>query len=288
MNEGKLESPVILRMQQLELWRARSVVVRDLSLQLRAGQILALTGEYGAGMSAVAQAAAALAVRRGLRVSGGSIWLDAEDLAALPEKKLRVIRQQQVVYLHRQSIPWLNPLRTVREFLQEAGDWQARGQLEPAAPNMLQNLYQVGLAEPESVLDRLPRDLQPEVLNRVLIAMVLQVGAKLLVIDEMTALLDATVQQQILELLVELKNRRNLAILWVTHQPGLIEAVADEVLVMFEGRVIEQGSLADILAAPKQAYTQALMGCAVRLGEERLRLTEISEADRQTVRDIVT
>lgn len=258
----------------------------ELSFSLTKGRLLALTGEDGGGMSAIAQALAGLLPSDGLRVAGGEIFLDGEDLLRLPIRKLRRIRGSKLVYFDRYTTQRLNPLGTIREHLNEALAWKNKAERD-SGPNLIQGLYEVGLAEPESVLACLPGELSAEVLSRVVIAMALQAGVDLIVADEMTAHLDATVEQQILDLLVDLKNRQGLSILLVTHHPGVIEAVADEVMVMFEGTVIERGKVSDVLSPSASPYVKALMDCAPRLGERRFRLGEISEEDRQIVRELV-
>ncbi|NOY01047.1 MAG: ABC transporter ATP-binding protein [Verrucomicrobia bacterium] len=255
-------------------------VVRDISFTLGTGEVIALTGEEGCGKSALAQALAGLLPRDGLRVSGGEIWLGDAQIVGMSRRKRRQIRQRKIAYFDRYTIAGLNPLGTIKEHFEEVQSWKSKAELE-AAKSLIQALYEVGIAEPESVLSCLPGELSPEVLNRVVICMALQAGVDFIVADEMTADLDSTVEQQIFELLVDLKNRNELSMVIVSHHPGMIGAVADEVMVIYDGVVIERGKAEKILTAPEISYTKALMGSAPRLGEARLRLGSITEADRR-------
>ncbi len=278
-----------LRVNRLTLFRdyvqaGGSKVVSDFSFSLTKGRLLALTGEDGGGMSAIAQAIAGLLPTEALRVGNGEIFLDGEDLLQMSARKLCRVRRRKLAYFDRYTTQRLNPQGTIREHLNEALAWKNKTERE-AGPNLIQGLYEVGLAEPESVLNCLPGELSAEILSRVVIAMALQAGVGFIVADEMTAHLDATVEQQILDLLVGLKNRQGLSILLVTHNPGIIVAVADEVVVMFEGTAIERGKVSDVLSSSASPYVKALMDCAPRLGEGRLRLGEISEEARQVVRE---
>ncbi len=287
--QDQIKQPV-LQIRNLSLVRdilEQEMVVRDLSLSVQRGQVIALTGEDGAGMSAVAWAAAALFFYQGLKVKQGEICLMGEDMLKMSTGRLRRLRQSRVAYVGRQTMDTLNPCCSIRQHLLEVAAWKSWPELE-SGQNLIQALYEVGLAEPESVLDRLPGQLSAEALCRVVIAMALQAGVDLIVVNEMTAHLDATVEQQILELLVDLKNRQRLSMLLVTHHPGIIEALADEVVVMFGGRVVEQGKVSEVLLAGQHPYIKALISCAPRLGERRHRLGEISEADRQAAGKIVT
>lgn len=283
MNQSSLLQVSRLSLVRPSILGNERVVVRDLSFSMSRGQVLALTGEDGGGMSALAQAVASLLPRGGLKIKQGNIYLDGEDLVRMSPRKLR---RRRLAYFDRHSTQMLNPLCSIRQHLMEAVAWKTIDERK-SGQNLIQGLYQVGLAEPESILDRLPAELSPEELSRVVIAMALQAGADFIVVDEMTAHLDATVEQQILELLVDLKNQQGLSILLVTHHPGIIEAMADVLVVMFEGVAIEQGKVADVLFASGNPYVKALMGCAPRLGEGRLRLGEITEAERQAAKALV-
>ncbi len=255
-------------------------VVREVSFTVGAGEVMALTGEEGCGKSALAQALAGLLPRDGLRVSGGEIWLGDAQLVGMSGKKRRQVRQRKIAYFDRHTIAGLNPLATIKEHFGEVQLWKSTIERE-AGKSLIQALYEVGIAEPESVLSCLPGELSQEALSRVVICMALQAGVGFMVVDEMTANLDSTVEQQVFELLVDLKNRNELTMLIVSHHPGIIRAVADEVLVMYGGVVIEAGRAEKILSTPENSYTKALMGSAARLGEGRLRLGKITEDDHR-------
>lgn len=261
-------------------------VVRDVSLCIEAGQVVALTGEEGCGKSALAQALAGLLPRDGLRVKSGEIWIGDEQLVGMSRRKLRQMRQRKIAYFDRHSVEKLNPLCTIKEHFMEVQAWKPKAERE-LGKSLIQALYEVGIAEPESILSCMPGSLGPETLNRVVICMALQSGVDFIVADEMAANLDSTVEQQIFELLVDLKNRNELSMLIVSHHPGIIGAVADEVVVMVDGVVIEGGKAEKVLLKPDNSYTKALMGSAPRLGEGRMRLGEITEIDRQAAVKVV-
>jgi len=269
-----------LRVNHLEIdWRSENVV-REVSLSITKGQVLALTGEGGSGKSLISQAVAGMLPRDGLKVRGGEIWLDNENLLKISNRKLRQIRQRRIAYFDRQMTEKLNPLLTIKDHFQEILTWKTKNECK-AGKNLIQALYEVGIAEPETVLSSLPAELGAEALNRVVICMALQKGVDFIVADEMTANLDTTVERQVLELLVDLKNRQELSMLMVTNHLGFIKALADEVLVMYDGVLIESGTTDDVLVSPKNLYTKELMACEPRLGDGRLRLGEISKTGRQ-------
>ena len=283
--ESETHQQTSLRANRLNIERrcGRTIVdrvVREISLSVSTGQVVALTGEEGCGKSSLAQAMAGLLPCGDLKVRDGEIWLGDEQLVGMSRRKLGQIRQRRIAYFDRRMTEKLNPLCTIKDHFVETLACKTKSERE-AGKNLIQALYEVGIAEPESVLACLPAELSPEALNRVMICMALQAGVDFIVADEMTADLDATVEQQILELLVDLKNRDELSMLIVAHHPGIIAALADEVVVMFDGVAIEEGKTEAVLSSPENSYTKALMACAPRLGERRFRLGKLSESDRQ-------
>ena len=275
-----------LAIERQDGWTLGGQVVRDLSFSIEGGRVLALTGEEGCGKSAVAQAVAGLMPRDALRVKSGEIWVGDEQLVGMSRRKLRQIRQQKIAYFDHLTTERLNPLCSIKDHFMEALAWKTKAERE-ASKNLIQALYEVGIAEPESILSCFPQELGVEVRNRVVICMALQAGVDFIVADEMTANLDSTVEQQVFELLVDLKNRNELSMLIVSHHPGIIGAVADEVVIMYDGVAIETGKPEQVLSVPENSYTKALMGSAPRLGEGRLRLGEITETDRSAAADAV-
>lgn len=286
MNSALNHKPY-LRVEGLHLVNAaQQMVVRDLSFSIQKGGWLVLTGEGNGGMSAVTQAAAGLLPKAGLSLSAGEVFLAEDNLAVLSRSRLRRIRRRRMAYFDRQAEQRLNPLSTIREHLREAVRWKPKRERD-LGQSMIQGLYDVGIVEPERVMDALPDELNSELRCRVRICMALQAGADFIVVNEMTANLDTTVEQQVIDLLVKLKNDQALTLLSVTQDPRIIKAVADEVLVMFEGEEIAQGDPREVYFASANPYIKSLIRCAPRLGAEELRLGQISEDDRQIAKKIL-
>jgi ABC-type dipeptide/oligopeptide/nickel transport system ATPase component len=273
----------LLRVSDLHIQLARrrgSVVdeIRSVSLQIDRGSIFALVGVTGSGKSELALSLTGLLPDQWARVQSGEVWFDGQDLLALSHRHLRQLRATRIAYLFRETDALLNPVYTVAEHVAEALGRRGRKMNPETGQQIAEQFYEVGLVEPEMILPRRPMDLQRSVRQRVMLAIALLCGAELIIADEPTSQLDAMAEMQFIKLLSELRFKRALSILLVTHNFGIVDGIADEVAVMFSGGIVESGTAAEVIHQPKNLYTQQLIDCVPRLREGRSRLGELDPA----------
>jgi ABC-type glutathione transport system ATPase component len=235
------------------------VAVDGVSLRVAPEETLAVVGESGSGKTTVARCVVGLQ-----RPDAGAITLDGKQLGPAARRQPEVKRAIQMVFQDPRTS--LNPRMTVAALIGEA--WRTHPATAPAnrTDALRQALADVGLDE--DVIDRRPGDLSGGQCQRVSIARALAVKPRLLVCDEAVSALDVSVQAQILRLLVDLRTRHHLALLFISHDLGVVHQIADRVAVMRQGIVVEEGAAGDVLGAPQHEYTQALLDAALDLGVE--------------------
>ncbi|MFO1117113.1 MAG: ABC transporter ATP-binding protein [Beijerinckiaceae bacterium] len=235
-----------------------SVVVDKVSFSLQAGRTLALVGESGSGKSVTALSIVRLLAANASHPSG-AVLFNGEDILHASEKRLRDIRGAQISMVFQEPMTSLNPLHTigrqVAEILTEHGVTD-KAELRKRA---IEGLTEVGIRDPAERLGAYPHQLSGGQRQRVMIAMALANCPQLFIADEPTTALDVTVQAQILALLHDLQRRRNMSMLFITHDLGIVRKVADDVCVMQRGKIVEAGPVAEIFASPKHPYTKALL-----------------------------
>ena len=252
--------------------------VDNVSLRIGAGETLAVVGESGSGKSVTALALTRLLPEPPARYEHGEILLAGRDLLRMSERELRAVRGGEIAYVFQDPATSLNPVLTVRQQMGEVlalhrTDLPRNRRARDA--EIVRALAEVGITEPEKRLAAYPHQLSGGMAQRVMIAMALACRPKLLVADEPTTALDATVQHQIIDLLKDLKGRFGMSILLITHNFSIIGGLADRVAVMFRGRLVEEGATEEVLRAPKHPYTRALIDCIPRIGAHRHRLATI-------------
>ncbi len=255
--------------------------VDDVSFSIGEGETLAVVGESGSGKSVTALAMTRLLPEPPARYEHGEILLNGRDLLKLPESGLRAVRGGEIAYVFQDPATTLNPVLTVRTQMDEVlrlhrPDVPANRRARDA--EIVRELTEVGITEPEKRLRAYPHELSGGMAQRVVIAMALACRPKLLVADEPTTALDATVQRQIMDLFRELKGKFGMGILLITHNFGIIGGLADRVAVMFRGKLVEEGKTDDVLRSPQHPYTRALIDCIPKLGAHRHRLATIDHA----------
>jgi ABC-type dipeptide/oligopeptide/nickel transport system ATPase component len=203
------------------------------------------------------------------------------DVLNLSERQLRRMRGRDIAYIFQEPTTSLNPVLTVRTQLAEALTLH-RPDVKDQDAEIISWLCQVGIAEPEKRLRAYPHELSGGMQQRVMIAMALCCRPQLLIADEPTTALDVTIQKQIMELLAELRRSLGMSLILITHNLGIIQNVADRVLVMFRGEIVEQGPVHEILTSPKHPYTQALLACVPRMGTKQHRLRTIDYTQLET------
>ncbi|MGE4527558.1 MAG: ABC transporter ATP-binding protein, partial [Rhodospirillaceae bacterium] len=233
-------------------------VVVGVSFTLRRGETLALVGESGSGKSVSALSVLRLLPPLG-RCPAGKILFDGADVLDMPEADLRALRGGRVGMVFQEPMTSLNPLHGIGRQVGESLALHAGLSGAELRARVVELLDMVGLPEPEKRLNALPHELSGGQRQRVMIAMALANQPDLLIADEPTTALDVTIQAQILDLLKDLQTRLGMAVLFITHDLGIVRRLADRVCVMHHGRIVEEAATADLFAAPKDAYTRRLL-----------------------------
>jgi peptide/nickel transport system ATP-binding protein len=236
-------------------------IVEDVSFDLRRGEVLGLVGESGSGKTVTCRALIRLLPAASLRVTGGAVLLQGEDLLVLDEAAMRAVRGRRIGMIFQNPASHLDPVMRIGDQVAEAiRQHRALGRREARA-EAVELLRQVGIPDPAHRARRYPHDFSGGMRQRAMIAAALACDPDLLIADEPTTALDVTVQAQILRLLLELRDRRGLSIILVTHDLGVVAQTCDSVAVMYAGRLCERGPKRDVLAAPLHRYTLGLMRC---------------------------
>ena len=258
---------------------SRSVVaVQDLSFSIAPGETVAVVGESGSGKTT-----AALALTRltppppACRLSGEVLWQDGTNLLTCADTELRQARGGKLAYIFQEPSTSLNPVFSIGFQIAEALRLH-----QPALPDVdaevARLLGLVGIRDPQIRARDYPHQLSGGMQQRAMIAMALACQPKLLVADEPTTALDVTIQAQILDLLRDLRQKLAMSVLLITHNFGIVAHFADRVLVMLDGKLVEQGPVKEILRAPQHPYTRALLDCIPRLGQKTKRLASIDRS----------
>jgi oligopeptide/dipeptide ABC transporter ATP-binding protein len=240
--------------------------VDDVSFTLRRGETLSLVGESGCGKSVTALSVMRLIARPG-RIAGGEILFEGRNLLTLSEAEMRAIRGDDIAMIFQDPMTSLNPVYTVGEQIAEAIRLHRKVSKREAWQQAIAGMRDVAIPAPEARAKSYPHELSGGMRQRVMIAMALACDPKLLIADEPTTALDVTIQAQILELLTQLREQRNLAILLITHDLGVVAETADRVAVMYAGQIIEEASARELFARPRHPYTEGLLRAVPRLDE---------------------
>ena len=252
-------------------------VVDRVSFEIDAGETLGLVGESGCGKSVTALSIMGLLPKPAGRIVGGTVGFRGESLSDLPMERLRRIRGNRIAMVFQEPMTALNPVQRVGRQLAEAYALHARSASANAVQRRaLELLEQVGIPAPERRMAEYPHQLSGGMRQRVMIAMALASRPDLLIADEPTTALDVTIQAQILELLRDLQRETGMAILFITHDLGVIAELCSRVVVMYAGRIAEQATARALFAGPRHPYTQGLLASIPRLeGEPKTVLTTI-------------
>lgn len=249
---------------ELEASQGRRRLVDGVSLSIQSGEAFCLIGESGCGKSVTALALTRLLPSPPFFYAGGRVIVAGEDVLSMGDREIRSIRGGKVSYIFQDPGAYLNPIHRVGRQIREV---LALHRPDKARETRIAELLRlVGIPSPEVRMRDYPHQMSGGMLQRVMIAMALAAEPRLLVADEPTTALDATVQAQILELLASLRERFGMAVLLISHDLGLVEDFADRVAVMYAGQVVECGTASEVLDDPKHPYTEALLQAAPRLG----------------------
>jgi peptide/nickel transport system ATP-binding protein len=243
-----------------------SPLVRQISFDLRRGETLAIAGESGSGKSITSLAIMGLLPPPAVRVTGGAILLNGIDLTQLPEQELRKIRGNRIAMIFQEPMTSLNPMLSIGAQLIEAIRAHSNQSRATAKAEAIAALRAVKMSDPERRMRQYPHELSGGMRQRVMIAMALALRPDVLIADEPTTALDVTVQREVLELLRELQKTQGTAILLITHDMGVVAEMADRVVVMRQGDMVETADVATIFAAPKADYTRDLLASVPKMG----------------------
>lgn len=233
--------------------------VRGVTLHVDEGEVLAVVGESGCGKSVTAQTIMKLNPMPPARIKGGSITLGEHDIVAASEKDMQKIRGKEVSMIFQDPMTCMNPTTQVGKQIVEAITLHKKLSKKEAFEEAVRCLKQVNIPNPEERAKQYPHQYSGGMRQRAMIAMALSCNPKLLIADEPTTALDVTIQAQIMELLIELKEKINTAIILITHDLGVVAGAADRVAVMYAGKVVETGTCEDIFYRGKHPYTLALL-----------------------------
>ncbi len=233
-------------------------VVDDISFSLEEGEILGIVGESGSGKSMTALAAMGLLLKDA-RILNGSIHFDGHDILSMTEEAQSAIRGNDISMIFQEPMTSLNPVMRIGQQVGETLKLHTTLHQEEIHSKVVEALADVGLPDPESLYRKYPHELSGGMRQRVMIAQAMICEPKLLIADEPTTALDVLVQQQILDLLLELHRRKNVAILFISHDLNVIKKLCDNVLVMYEGKIVERGEVRRVLEHPEHEYTKTLV-----------------------------
>jgi peptide/nickel transport system ATP-binding protein len=242
----------------------RAFAAKDVNFDLEPGEILCIVGESGSGKSMSANAVMGL-LPQGVEAVAGSIMFDGREILGLPETELMALRGARISMIFQEPLSALNPLMRVGAQIIEV--FEAHGALASSErrARALKLLDEVGIPDPEQAIRAYPFQLSGGQRQRVMIAMALALEPNILIADEPTTALDVTTQAQILKLIEDLRRARGMAVIFITHDFGVVADIADRVIVMQTGEIVETGPAAEVLLRPRHPYTRALIDAIPRL-----------------------
>ncbi len=243
--------------------------VEGVSFEVERGKTLAIVGESGSGKSVTAQAVMGLIDRRVASVSG-QVWLDGEELVGMPDEELRGLRGSKMAMIFQDPMSSLHPFYRIGDQLTEAALVHQKLSKAAARSLAIEMLRRVGIPAPAQRVDDYPHQLSGGMRQRVMIAMALINSPALLIADESTTALDVTVQAQILELIATLQTEFDTAVILITHDLGIVADIADDVVVMYGGRLVEAAPTNRLYYAPQMPYTLGLLTSVPRMDRERV------------------
>jgi peptide/nickel transport system ATP-binding protein/oligopeptide transport system ATP-binding protein len=255
--------------------RGEITAIEDVSFSLKEGEILGIVGESGSGKSVTALTIMGLLPRPPARIAAGKVMFQGQDLTKLSAREMQRIRGPGIAMIFQEPMTSLNPVFSIGDQIMET--IRAHENLPAAAlrKRAIDMLDKVGIPSAARRLDDYPHQMSGGQRQRVMIAIALACNPKLLIADEPTTALDVTIQAQILDLLMDLRDEFRMAIMIITHNMGVIAETADRVLVMYAGRVIEEAPVARVFDHPVHPYTRGLLECVPSITEDRARLIAI-------------
>lgn len=248
--------------------------VDDISFTMKQGETLAIVGESGSGKSVTSLSIMGL-LPNNARITQGSILFNGEDLCTKTEAQMSQIRGNDISMIFQEPMTSLNPVLTIGDQIMEGITLHKKVGNKEARNQAIETLKLVGFSRAEKMISEYPHQLSGGMRQRVMIAMAMATSPKLLIADEPTTALDVTIQAQILDLMLELKEKFRTSILLITHDLGVVAEMADRVVVMYAGKVVEEGTAEELYDRPTHPYTEGLMKSIPSLEENQERLYSI-------------
>lgn len=243
--------------------------VDNVSFNLNAGETLGIVGESGCGKSVTSLSIMRLIDQPPGFFAGGEILFKGENLLEMNDDQMRNVRGNKISMIFQEPMTSLNPVFTIGNQIIEAVQLHQKLDFEKSRKKAIEMLDLVGIPAPDQRIDEYPHQLSGGMRQRVMIAISLSCNPEILIADEPTTALDVTIQAQILELIQQLQNELNLAVIMITHDLGVISEICNRVIVMYAGQVVEQGTIKEIFKSPKHPYTNGLMKSIPIIGENK-------------------
>ena len=290
MTSAAGENKPLLSVADLTVRFGDNRVVEGLSLSVEPGRTLAVVGESGSGKSVTSLSIMRLADMMGARFEAGSILFNGRDLLTLPQKEMRSVRGKEIAMIFQEPMTSLNPVFTIGDQICEVLLLHENMSKSAAMTEARRLLEMVRLPDAEALLKRYPHQLSGGMRQRVMIAMALACRPKLLIADEPTTALDVTIQAQILNIMRDLQKDLGMGMIFITHDMGVVAEMADDVVVMWKGKKVEEGPVREIFAEPQHPYTRALLAAVPKLGSmagqdfpKRMPLTVLDSGEPKVV-----
>lgn len=248
--------------------------VRDISFQVEKGKTLGIVGESGSGKSVSLKSVMRLIEHPG-KIKGGSVVFDGEEILNKTEKQMLNIRGQRIAMVFQDPMSFLNPVFRIGNQIMESICYHEKVSKAEAKQRAIELLKLVGIPSPEARINNYPHEFSGGMRQRVMIAMALACHPELLIADEPTTALDVTIQLQILKLLSEIQKKEGTTIILVTHDLGVVSELCDRVIVMYGGKIMEEGTVDEIFHEPLHPYTKGLLNSVPSMSESKKRLIPI-------------
>ncbi len=259
----------------------KTSAIKNISLEINKGEIVAIVGESGSGKTVTSLSILQLLQSPPAKYTSGEILFSKNDkqidILKLPEKQMRTIRGNEIAMIFQEPMTSLNPVQTCGSQVMETIQLHERKNKNAARKKTIELFEQVQLPDPANILERYPHQLSGGQKQRVMIAMAMSCNPSLLIADEPTTALDVTVQKTILQLIKNLQQQHQMGVIYITHDLSLVAEIADKVIVMYKGSVVEAGSVKDIFLHAQHPYTKALLACSPVLHSKGKRLPVVSD-----------
>ncbi len=249
--------------------------VENVTFDIHPGEVLGIVGESGCGKSVTSLSILKLIPDPPGKIVNGEILFEGRDLVRLEEKEMQKVRGNEISMIFQEPMTSLNPVFTIGDQIMEAILFHQGLDKREARKRAIEMLHRVKIPSPETRIDSYPHQLSGGMRQRAMIAMALSCQPKLLIADEPTTALDVTIQEEILNLLKEIQSEMKMSVMLITHDLGVVSEMADQVVVMYAGRVMERGSIGSILGQMRHPYTRGLVNSIPRIEERKKRLPAI-------------